>query len=352
MDMNWAVDWPLPATITMFGIGALAILLMGVRITRLADRLADATGLGEAVFGAVLLGGTTSLAGIVTSVTAALANHPQLAVSNAVGGIAVQTAFLAIADLAYRRVNLEHAAASAENLLSGALLCGLLGLVLLAAHGPAWQMWSMHPVSFILFGGYLFGVRLASRAHQQPAWTPLMTRETKPDRPASARSGDHPVSNRRQWLAFCLLAAGVTLAGYLVAVSGIALVRSTGISETVVGGLFTAIATSLPELVTSIAAVRQGALTLAIGGIIGGNTFDVLFVALADAAYRPGSIYHAIDHEPLFVISLTIVMTSILLLGMLHREKRGVGNIGFEGAMILLLYTGGFSVISAGIFDG
>jgi cation:H+ antiporter len=54
----------------------------------------------------------------------------------------------------------------------------------------------------------------------------------------------------------------------------------------VVGGLFTAVSTSLPELVTSVAAVQQGALTLAVGGIIGGNSFDVMFVAFADIAYR------------------------------------------------------------------
>jgi cation:H+ antiporter len=348
--MNIAVDWPLPATIGLLVASALAILLMGVQLTRVADRLADTSGLGEAVFGAVLLGGATSLAGIVTSVASALADHPQLAVSNAVGGIAAQTAFLAVADLAYRHVNLEHAAASAANLLSGALLCGLLGLVLLAAHGPAWHLWSIHPVSLLLFAGYLLGIRLARQAHRHPAWQPLMTRETRLDRPDSDHPDGCPDSNRRLWLGFATLAIGVTGAGYLVAVSGIALVRTTGLSETIVGGLFTAVATSLPELVTSIAAVRQGALTLAIGGIIGGNTFDVLFIALSDVAYRPGSIYHAIDREPLFAVSLTIVLTSILLLGMLHREKRGVGNIGFEGVLVLLFYVGGFLVLSTGLY--
>jgi cation:H+ antiporter len=351
MAMNIAADWPLPTTIGLLVGSALAILLMGVQLTRVADRLADTSGLGEAVFGAVLLGGATSLAGIVTSVASALADHPQLAVSNAVGGIAAQTAFLAVADLAYRQVNLEHAAASAANLLSGALLCGLLGLVLLAAQGPAWHLWSIHPVSLLLFGAYLLGVRLARQAHRHPPWQPLMTRETRLDQPDTEQSEDG-LASKRLWLAFASLAIGLTVAGYLVAVSGIALVRTTGLSETIVGGLFTAVATSLPELVTSIAAVRQGALTLAIGGIIGGNTFDVLFIALSDVAYRPGSIYHAIDRESLFVVSLTIVLTSILLLGMLHREKRGVGNIGFEGVLVLLFYAAGFLVLSTGFYEG
>jgi cation:H+ antiporter len=43
------------------------------------------------------------------------------------------------------------------------------------------------------------------------------------------------------------------------------------------------------ELVTTIAAVRRGALQLAVGGIIGGNTFDTLFLTAADVSYREGS---------------------------------------------------------------
>jgi len=113
----------------------------------------------------------------------------------------------------------------------------------------------------------------------------------------------------------------------------------------VVGELFTAISTSLPELVTSIAAVRQGALTLAVGDIIGGNSFDVLFIAFADMAYRQGSIYHALTQSQSFIIALTILMTGILLLGLLRREKHGIGNIGFESFSILLLYIGGFSLL-------
>lgn len=117
--------------------------------------------------------------------------------------------------------------------------------------------------------------------------------------------------------------------------------HATALSETAVGTLLTAIATSMPELVTSVAAVRAGALTLAVGNIIGGNSFDVLFVAFADFAYRPGSIYQAQGYQQVFVIGLCISLTSVLLLGLLRREKHGIANIGFESFLILLLYLGG-----------
>nr|WP_255720266.1 hypothetical protein [Acuticoccus kalidii] len=132
----------------------------------------------------------------------------------------------------------------------------------------------------------------------------------------------------------------IGLAGYAVAWLGVAIAKEAGIGETVVGSLMTSVATSLPELVTTLAAVRAGALQLAVGGIIGGNMFDVLFLSAADVAYREGSIFHAIDPASAFWALVGIAMTGVLLLGLIRREPHGFANIGFESALILLIYSG------------
>jgi len=98
----------------------------------------------------------------------------------------------------------------------------------------------------------------------------------------------------------------------------------------------TATATSLPELVTTLAAVRRGALQLAVGGIIGGNTFDVLFLSLSDAAYRDGSLYHAMGRADALLTVSVMAITAILLVGLIKRERKG---IGFEGTAILAAYA-------------
>ena len=334
-------ELPIFAVALIFIFAAVVIAVAGTRITRLADRLADLTGLGEAVFGAVLLGGITSLPGILTSVVTAYQGYAELAVSNAVGGIAAQTAFLAVADVFYRRANLEHAAASVQNLMQSALLATLLAFPLIAMTAPAVAVFGVNPVSVALVAFYVFGIRLVAQARSNVFWYPRHTHETKADEPDESAS-DTQESVTGIWLRFISLAMVVALAGYAVARSGIALAEGTPLSESVVGGLFTAVATSLPELVISIAAVRRGALTLAVGGIIGGNCFDVLFIAFADVAYRDGSIYHQINDQQVFIIALSLLLNAILLLGMLRREKQGIGNIGFESFMVLLLYAAGF----------
>lgn len=323
--------------ILMFIGAAIVIGFGGWRLAGVADRLADRTGLGEALTGAIFLGASTSLPGLVTSVTAAAQGYAELAVSNAIGGIAAQTVFLAIADIAYTRANLEHAAASATNILQGALLIALLAVPMLAMSSPEVALWGIHPATPVLIAGYLYGMRIVSKARSEPMWRPQMTPETQRDQPA------HEVRKEGLaglWLRFAALAATVAVGGWGVARSGVFIAESTGLSETAVGALFTAVTTSLPELVTAIAAVRQGALKLAVSDIIGGNAFDTLFLAVADGAYREGSIYHAVTSFQLFLLALSVLLTGILLMGLVRREKSGIANIGFESFLILVLYVG------------
>lgn len=332
----------LPAAVGIFLLAAATIGIAGTRLSGLCDRIADRTGLGEAFIGAVVLGAVTSLPGITASVTAAVSDLPTLALSNAIGGIAVQTAFLAVADITYRRANLEHAAASVPNMIQASLLIVLLGLILVAMSAPAVTFAGVHPLSPMLLIVYGYGMRMVYISRENPMWRPRMTQSTRVDEPDEPRGG-RPLG--RLWIEFALIASLVVLAGIVVTRSGEAIANATGLSHTLVGGFFIAVATSLPELVTSVAAVRRGALTLAVGGIVGGNAFDTLFAAVADMAYRNGSLYHAASGREDFLVALTIVMTAVLLMGLLRRERVGIARIGFESFGVLLLYALGIAVI-------
>jgi len=292
--------------VAVFLSGAAVIAIVGVRMTRVAGELASRSGMGEAVMGALFIGGSTSLSGIIASITAAAHGHAELAVSNALGGIAAQTVFLAVADLVYRRANLEHAAASAENLLMAAFLLTLLSVMVVAFVLPDVALWGVHPASLVLIVGYVFGVRLIARTHHMPMWLPRHTRDTQDEK--------KPETRRRStgmvvlWLRFLLQGLIVGLAGWLLSRTAVTIASHTGLSEGVVGGVFTAVSTSLPELVVAITAVRMGALTLAVGDIIGGNAFDTLFVAMSDIAYRQGPIYtHVSGNEPIWLALVVLV---------------------------------------------
>ncbi|OAB60725.1 hypothetical protein AY599_00940, partial [Leptolyngbya valderiana BDU 20041] len=238
----------LSVAVGVVAVAALVIGVLGVRLTREAERLAEVLGVGQAPVGALVLGGMTSLSGLVTSVSAAAVGSGDLAVSNAVGGIAVQTVFLVVADIFYRRANLEHAAAAEANLLQGALLICLLALPLFALLGPEMAVWQVHPASPLLVAAYIGGLYLTGQAEDQPRWQPVMTGETQRERRQPAKRGPGELVP----LVLRILAYGlcVALAGYALAQAGAVISARTAIGDTAVGSILTATTTSLPELVT------------------------------------------------------------------------------------------------------
>lgn len=339
-------DLPFAVVVAMFAGSALAIGYAGTRLAGIADQLADRTGMGEIIAGAVFVGASTSLPGAITSMVTAAQGYPGLAIGNALGGLTAQTAFLAIADLCYRRANLEHAAASVTGLSQGTLLVSMLTVPLLAANAPPITILGVHPASIVLLVSYGLGLRMLGQIKDAPMWSPVQTRETRAE-VEEETAGARRESTASLWRRFAIHGGVTALAGYVIGEASVALVDRTGLSEAAVGTVFAAVSNSLPELVTAIAAVQRGAVNLAVGDVIGGNSFEVLFLAAADFFYREGSIYQEFTSENVFTAVLAILMTGVLLLGMLRRERHGVAGIGFESAIVLLLYAGSVALLFA-----
>ncbi len=330
-------DLSTPILLGIFAAAALAIFIGGIRMTGMADRLADRTGLGEALVGGVLLGAATSLSGTIVSLTAAVDERTSLAFSNAVGGIAAQTAFLAVADLLHRKANLQHAAADLANVFQATVLMLLLSIPLMAWTTPEVAFLAVHPASLAIVAIYALGVFATRKVRQEPMWKPVDTSDTEPDEP------DEPEARDSSTVAlagrFFLLMLVMGTAGWAIARTAGVLTDRLELSASVVGAVGTAVVTSMPELVTTLAAVRRGALQLAMGGIIGGNTFDTLFLTLSDVGYREGSLYHAVGPPDIFWLVVGLIMTAIITMGQLYRQPHGPAGIGVESFAILGVYA-------------
>jgi len=339
--------WSLEFALGIFAIGAGVILVAGTRLSALADELADRTGIGEALMGAVFLGAVTSLPGITASGVAAWEGAGSLALANAFGGVAAQTAFLALADFTHRRANLEHAAASAQNILMAAAQVLLLALLLIPIARPDLRIGHVHPATPVLFLAYLGLMTLVYKAKDRPMWMPRVTPETREDVPEEAHTRS-PTPLWQRWALLAGTAAVVLVAGWAVAHAGRSIAAETGISQSVVGALGVAVVTSLPELVTTIAAVRRGALTLAAGGVLGGNAFATLFAGVADLAYLEGPVYAAAQPGEIVMLSAAILMAAVLVAGLVYRQRQGPAGIGFESWAILGIYLASLTLVTLG----
>lgn len=338
--------WSLMNVSIAFLCVTLVVGWFGIQMTKTARDLAHETGMGEVLMGALFIGASTSLSGIMTSVSAAMSGYAELAVSNSLGGIAAQTAFLAIADIVYRRANLEHAAASAENLFMTALLITLLSIHLVGIAVSDMSIGFIHPATLLLIAVYLLGIHSLARTHRMPMWLPRKTDDTPTEEPKSRKWVSKGLAGL--WARFLIYSIIVAGAGWLLSQLAVTFVEGTGLSYGVVGGILTAVSTSIPELVVAVTAVRMGALNLAVGDIIGGNAFDTLFIAASDIAFDEGPIYSAVSSAEIFWLANSLLMTSVLLMGLVYRQRYGPGNIGLESMVLLLLYFGGVVLLGMG----
>lgn len=143
-----------------------------------------------------------------------------------------------------------------------------------------------------------------------------------------------------------LVGVAVGVGGGALALAAEGIVEATGLTAGFVGAVLLGVVNALPETVTAIAAVRRGALTLAIAAILGGNCFDALNVAVGDVAYRGGSLYHAAGPDELFLTLASVLMTVVVVGGLLVRQGRGPIRVGFAGVLLLGTYTSIVVVLS------
>jgi cation:H+ antiporter len=105
-----------------------------------------------------------------------------------------------------------------------------------------------------------------------------------------------------------------------------------------------ALATSLPELVSCIAAARIGAINLAIGNVFGSNTFNLLLLIPLDVAH-PGPIIAAIEPIHLLTCLFVVLITSIVIIGQLYRVESRILLIEPDALLVLLLVTASLVLI-------
>lgn len=353
--------WPLWALILAFLVASAAIWWAGTRLERYADAISQRTGLGQAFTGVLLLATVTSLPEVATTVTAVVVlRNPALAVNNLLGGVAFQTAILVVADAFTKRSGpLTYFSPRFALLIQGVGLLLLLQLALagLTAKGvpivAGVSVWAV--LMAAVYGGIVY---LVYRHRGHPRWTP----STKDDFPAEERdqaeadrredgpspgAGSDERSTRALWLRFAVMSVIVLAGGFAATECADALAGKTGISAEFLGATLLAAATSLPEVSTTISAVKAGRYTTAISNVFGSNAFDVSLLVLAEALHRGGSVFAEQKPAVTFVAIVGSAMTCVYLCGLLERENKQVLRIGWDSVVAGALYLGGMGVLYA-----
>jgi len=316
-----------------FAACAALIGLAGPVLSRSGDIIAEKTGLSRGWIGLILLATVTSLPELATGLSAVtVAGAPEIAVGDALGSCVFNLAILIAIDVLRTDASLFRAARQGHVLSAGfgIVLIGFVGVtILLGQHGAAWRLGHVSLATPILVVLYAVAARtvFAYERAQMEAFAEKI-----------AEQYPH-VSLRAATLRYAAAAAVVVAAGVWLPFVAAELADTMGWRRTFVGTLLVAGVTSLPELVVALAAVRIGALDMAVASLLGSNLFDMLILALDDLAYLEGPLLARVSGVHAVSALSAMIMTGIVVIGLLYRPQgRLFRAVGWASLALFTVY--------------
>ena len=304
------------------------ILFSGTRLTRYGDIISERSGLSRLWLGMVLMAGVTSLPELATGLSAVASNLPDIAVGNILGSCVFNVFILGILDTLSRKVPLSSKT-SQENILSAGMSVLFLGGVALSLFlgnrlpGLGW----VGLYTPLIIAGYLGVMRMAFKFEK---------------RRQAARLADKRVASamtlRAAVLRYVWHAAVVVTAAIFLPPIAEGIARMTGLGQTFVGNIFVAISTSLPELTVSVAALRIGAVDMAVGNIFGSNLFNMFILAVQDLFYLKGPILAAVQAQNLVPAIAAMSMTGLAIAGLIYNAEKKLFVWAWDSFGIILIF--------------
>lgn len=349
-------DLGIPALLLLFAGAAVATWIAGVWLAKATDVLDDRFGLGETIGGMVLLSITGALPELAITVSAVSSGHLDIAAGNLIGGVAMQTLVLVIADrFMCGSRPLSTASASLVPALEGTLVICVVGITVMSGLLPATA--AVGPLgvgSIAIFVFWLVGMLALGRCRDRkdmdlavPADTGALSAASAADSPGRS-DGLHNASTAQNVTIFLAASVVTLVAGVVLEQSGDRLADLMGINGVLFGATVLALASALPEISTAITGVKMKAYTLVFGDIFGGNAFQLILFVLADLLAGQPVLTHE-GRANAWIGMIGLVMTAVYVAGILLRKPRRYWGLGADSWAALLIYilgTWGFMLVS------
>jgi cation:H+ antiporter len=315
-----------------FAVIAGAITVSGSRLSKHGDVLGEKTGMGRTWLGLVVLATVTSMPELATGVSAILwVRVPDITVGDLLGSCMFNLLILAVVDLLYPPGPVLTAAHR------GHLLAACFGVVMLgvAVMGlispPPLTGLALGHVDFsspVLILCYLVAMRSLFRYQRRERAVYLAEHEEVliyEDVRLKTAAAKFIIN------AMVVVAAGIYLPEVAVQIS-----QLMGWQQSVVGTVFVAAATSLPELVVTLSALRLGAVDMAVGNLFGSNLINLGILGLMGLLYAQAPLLQVVSAKHVGTGVMAILMTGIAATEMMYRPQKKTLRWMSLGAFILV----------------
>lgn len=310
------------------------ISIAGYFLSRYGDIIAEKSGISASWVGLILLSTATSLPELVTGISSVtFANAPNIAAGDVLGSTVFNLAILVVLDALYKRETLYSKAAQGHVLSAslGTLLIAFAGFSLLLDHAgksPALGHVGFYSPFIVLI--YLVAMRAVySYERRTLSEYAVASADRYPDETLyTAIRG------------YVIAAVAVMIAGSLLPFVAKGIADEMGWGQSFVGTLLVAGVTSAPELAVTLAALRIGALDMAIANLLGSNLFDIVILAIDDAFYANGPLLGHVDASHALTAFTAVMMSSLVTVGLTFRPQgRVILGLTWVSLGLFMLYV-------------
>lgn len=314
----------------IFIIGLILTIKGGDWFVDSASWFAEATGIPKFVVGATVVSFATTLPELLVSVRAAMNGSAQLAIGNAIGSVTANTTLImgvslvAIAGVVSRKNFL---------LKGGLLLAAIVGLTALSLNKalPVWSAYVLWAIFIVFMVSNLIEGKKGAAADS------ISSYEKK------------EIPSKILW--FVLGTASIVFGAEFLVSSGKTIASGIGISETIIGFTVIALGTSLPELVTTLTAIRKKENSLSVGNIIGANIIDTTLIlplcAVINGQALPVDKINLVFDFPVCIAACSVAVIPTVIQGK-FKKWQGYALLAIYALYMLFLVLNETGVVALG----
>ncbi len=329
--------------ITIFIAASAIIWIAGTRITYATDYIAAHFKLGEAFGGLVFLAIVTNLPEIAITTVAAYNHAMDMAISNILGGIAIQTVVLVLIDIfgVGKTAPLTFKSNSYLLLLEGISLIFILTIVMLGKQfSPDLIFFRTTPFEWLIVFVWLGSIYLISKQSKNAKPHPRKgsyPHEYDEEKQATKKSASF-TSIQKALLVFSICAIATLIAGWALEETGQLLADRFHMGGVLFGATFLALSTALPEISTGIASAKIKDYQMAVSDIFGGNAFlPVLFIVAS--LISGDAILPSLKPSDMYLTGIGILLTGIYMVGMILPQRKQFLRMGIDSVIVLIVYA-------------
>jgi cation:H+ antiporter len=319
------------STLLGFFLCAAVIFYSGTKLAHYGDRMAELTGMGKAWFGLIMMASVTSLPELFVGISSAsIIESADFAVGDVLGSCVFNLAILSLLDVFSKKTTL-FSVASQSHVLAGALgivLFSFVGIGLFLPYDFKLIDW-IGVSSLIFIAIYLISIKLVYQYDKEHPAVIV---------PSKILDLQNTTTLKKVILWYSINALVVIGAALLLPYFAEQISNQTGLQKSFIGTLLLAASTSLPEVAVSVAAVRMGAIDMAVGNLLGSNLFNIFILAIGNFFYTKGHILVDASESHIVSIFSIITMTAIAIIGLTYRSKNKPFLLAWDTLLIVIMY--------------